>query len=164
MTCLFCRADSTKAAGRAHIFPEALVKNETTLPRGAVCDSCNNYLGRKLDSQILEHPLIPLIIQLAGLPGKRGKVRRRVGHVERAADGTVYVPINKPDIEKHPEGGTKASFELVASQAFDDRRFSRALHHIALCLFCKQFGSPAALNEQLDPVRDYVRRPKDKEF
>lgn len=164
MTCLFCRANSTEAKGVAHVFPEALVRNETTLPRGAVCDACNNYMGRKLDSQILEHPLIPLIVQLAGLPGKGGKTRKKLGHVEREADGTVHVPINEPDIKGHPQGGTQTSFDLVAGQAYDDRRFSRALHHIALCIFCKHFGSPAALNARLDPVRSYVRSPGVGEF
>ena len=81
MKCIYCLTETQGSCGLAHAIPEALAQNDMVLPRGSVCDPCNNYLG-KLDAVLASHPLIALGVQWLRLPGKNGRVRKVVGNVE----------------------------------------------------------------------------------
>ena len=83
MNCIYCLNDSDSTKGLAHIFLEAIFRNEVTLPKGVVCDQCNNYL-KKLDSALVAHNHIWPLIQLMGFPGKTGKPRKKLGFMERS--------------------------------------------------------------------------------
>lgn len=50
MRCVYCLTDSAGTKSIAHVLPEAIARNDLVLPRGAVCDACNHYLGHELDS------------------------------------------------------------------------------------------------------------------
>jgi HNH endonuclease len=54
MRCIFCKGDSTQSRSVEHIIPEALGNIEHVLPRGIVCDTCNNYFARKVEGPLLE--------------------------------------------------------------------------------------------------------------
>src|SRR5262245_34083431 len=41
--CLFCKRPDGPFTNKEHVFPESLGNTTIVLPRGAVCDSCNNY-------------------------------------------------------------------------------------------------------------------------
>lgn len=55
-TCIYCRAETTGKEGVPHVIPEALGANKITLPRGAECDKCNHYFGRKLEPMLYRYP------------------------------------------------------------------------------------------------------------
>jgi len=54
MRCIFCKCDSAASRSVEHIIPEALENIEHVLPRGVVCDTCNNYFARKVEGPLLQ--------------------------------------------------------------------------------------------------------------
>lgn len=55
MRCLFCKDKSDHSLSIEHVVPESLGNEEHILPRGWVCDSCNNYFARKVEKPFLEN-------------------------------------------------------------------------------------------------------------
>lgn len=51
--------------------PESLGNTEHTLPKGVVCDSCNNYFARKLEKPVLDSPMMRLLRSDMHIPNKR---------------------------------------------------------------------------------------------
>ena len=74
MRCIFCKEDSTSSESSEHIIPESLGNTEHTLPRGVVCDGCNNYFGRKVEGRIQQSGVIRLLKADREIPNKEGKV------------------------------------------------------------------------------------------
>ena len=50
-TCLFCKLESP-ATTKEHIIPESL-GNDDLLLSGEVCDKCQNYFGKEVESYVL---------------------------------------------------------------------------------------------------------------
>ena len=55
LRCLFCKKDSSQARSVEHIVPESLGNRTRVLPRGAICDPCNNYFASSVEAPILGH-------------------------------------------------------------------------------------------------------------
>lgn len=51
MKCIFCKDSSDNSTSVEHIIPESL-GNKDILPKGIVCDSCNNYFAVKKKSKL----------------------------------------------------------------------------------------------------------------
>lgn len=71
MRCIFCKSPSSSSISREHIIPESLGNTDHTLPRGVVCDACNNYFARKIEKPILDSPMIRLLRSDREIPNKR---------------------------------------------------------------------------------------------
>jgi hypothetical protein len=56
MICIFCRQDTTSSRSVEHIIPESLGNTQNVLPKGIVCDRCNEYFGRKIEQPVLALP------------------------------------------------------------------------------------------------------------
>lgn len=56
MVCLFCKENSTNSKSVEHIIPESLGNKEHILPKGIVCDKCNQYFAIKIEKPLLEKP------------------------------------------------------------------------------------------------------------
>lgn len=54
MNCLFCKRDSSTSRSVEHVIPESLGNKEYVLPRGMVCDKCNQYFAIKIEKPLLE--------------------------------------------------------------------------------------------------------------
>ena len=50
--CIFCGAESSGSKSVEHIIP-SLGNKEYVLPRGVVCEKCNNYFARKIEGPVL---------------------------------------------------------------------------------------------------------------
>ncbi len=74
MRCLFCKQDSSASKSVEHIIPESLGNTTSVLPKGIVCDKCNNYFSRKIEQPFLESPAIKTLRFQEAIPNKRGKV------------------------------------------------------------------------------------------
>jgi hypothetical protein len=57
-----------------HIIPEALGNTEHVLPRGTVCDGCNNYFARKVEGPLLDTLWFRHARSRQGIESKRGLV------------------------------------------------------------------------------------------
>ena len=56
MQCIFCHKDSKTSKSVEHIIPESLGNKHHFLPKGYVCDECNNYFAVKIEKELLEQP------------------------------------------------------------------------------------------------------------
>ncbi|MBQ5476058.1 MAG: hypothetical protein IIT65_15610 [Lachnospiraceae bacterium] len=56
MQCIFCHKDSSTSKSVEHIIPESLGNMEHILPKGYVCDTCNNYFSVKIEKELLAQP------------------------------------------------------------------------------------------------------------
>ncbi len=56
MHCIFCHKDSTASKSVEHIIPESLGNKHHFLPKGYVCDECNNYFAVKIERSLLDQP------------------------------------------------------------------------------------------------------------
>jgi hypothetical protein len=74
MDCIFCRkGNSFKTV--EHVIPESLGNVDHVLPKGVVCDACNNYFAVKVEKPLLE---MPYFINLRQRNLIRSKKRRLV--------------------------------------------------------------------------------------
>lgn len=164
LSCIYCKGDSTATKGLAHVLAEGVSANQATLPRGAVCDGCNHYLGRRLDENLVRYPAVALPIQILGIRGKKGKKRRVLGGVSRtpAKPGLaqLHATLVNARIAQAAPGRHAIEFDLKVDKDFDLRRFRRALHHTALNVIAFQDSVERALEERFDLVRRYVRNPR----
>lgn len=160
MLCIYCLKDSSDAKSLPHVVPEAISKNNVTLPRGAVCDDCNHTLGHELDSVLLNHPVIALLVQLLELPGKRGKPRVKAGNVTRdEIKRELVIPCAAPEAVTDAHGTQSQKVKPLVDPSFNLLRFRRALHHVAFNALALRDGVERALDSSYDPVRRYIRRP-----
>lgn len=72
--CIFCHGDSGQSVSWEHIVPEALENDSLVLPPRTVCDTCNNYLGRKVEAPVVNSAPMVALRHLQGVGNKRGRV------------------------------------------------------------------------------------------
>lgn len=73
MKCIFCEQESTASKSVEHIIPESLGNLSTVLPRGIVCDKCNNYFARKVEGPFLGSDVMRRLRQELEIKTKNGK-------------------------------------------------------------------------------------------
>lgn len=74
MRCIFCRLSSVSSKSVEHVIPESLGNKRHVLPRGVVCDVCNNYFSRKVEKPFLDLPAVRQLRFYQALESKRGTV------------------------------------------------------------------------------------------
>src|SRR5688572_24033225 len=74
MRCVFCKKNSDLSRSIEHIVPESLWNKRNTLPKGIVCDSCNNYFARKVENPFLSSTAIKTLRFHQAIPSKKGKI------------------------------------------------------------------------------------------
>lgn len=132
------------------------MSNDLVLPEGAECRRCNPALGT-IDRELVRHNRIRGPIMLLGVPGKGRRRRTQLGplHRDRKTGDFRIVPV----IKKAQWDPGKLHLEVPEYDEVDERRFRRALHHMAFNYLARKFGVPFALDPRFDPVRTYIRAP-----
>ena len=100
MRCIFCKRNSERSVSVEHVIPESLGNKTHVLPRGWVCDGCNNYIATKIEKPFLESLYGRSSRAIMAVPNKRGRIpmtegwhaqsRTRVA-IEYIADGEFCV-------------------------------------------------------------------------
>jgi hypothetical protein len=157
--CIYCLEDSSGTRGRAHALPEAVTANNAVLPLGAVCDSCNEFLGG-LDNVMVSYPALSLVIQRLKLPGKLGKPRRRVGNVEILDGGKVAIQCDRPVASSDSARAREFTARILVDRNFKLLLFRRALHHVGLNTVALTMSPEEACESRYDAVRNYVRKAR----
>jgi hypothetical protein len=162
MKCIYCKKPTTGNEGEAHIFPEALTQNNLVLPKGTVCDCCNNYCS-KLDSVLILHNHIAPLIQILGIKGgKKGKERQKIGYFKRSGNN-VSINVTDKEISLTRRDGSLITVHVKNPPGFDDLKFRRALYSIAFNFVAQHLSNEELLLPLFDDVRNYIRAPKPKE-
>lgn len=148
--CIFCLA-TDNAPSLEHVVPAGLGKHlDIVLPRGAVCEPCNNYLGRQVDEALVHLLEVQLIRGLHRVPDRRGRL---MGSIP-LKNGKISFPDDFPmKIEVHGDGHSVEGDESVTVTVIANRqrsgdqfrRAARALLKMGLCLVCYGQGHQAAL-------------------
>lgn len=163
MTCIYCLKATSGAEGRAHVFPEAILANDSVLPKGAVCDGCNNYLS-ELDRVLILHNHIWPVIQMFGFPGKKGRSRKKLGFMERSDPDTPWrMRVAGKDITRITFDQNGVHIETSDPSGFDDLKFRRALHHVAFNFLALDSRADFVTGPRFNQARRYIRMPKPKE-
>ena len=72
--CIFCKNDSASSISIEHIIPESLGNIDHVLQRGVVCDTCNNYISRKIEKPFLDLTYIKECRFNAGIQSKKKRI------------------------------------------------------------------------------------------
>lgn len=74
MICIFCKQDSTYSKSVEHIIPESLGNTKNVLPKGIVCDGCNDYFGRKVEKEVLSLSFFSQLRARNVIPSKKNRI------------------------------------------------------------------------------------------
>jgi len=185
LACIFCKLDASASISVEHIIPESLGNEEHVLPKGVVCDKCNNYFARKIEGPLLETSYLKYARSTMGVPNKRGLVPPVIGVIpslRKQVDVWLAGPNlhigarNAADLQQIEEAITSrriSSVFLPVPSEIDNRLMSRFLGKVAIEALAKQWIHIEGWREEiltlenLEPLRRYVRRgdtPSNWEF
>lgn len=73
MRCIFCKQPSHASKSVEHIVPHSFGNRRAILPRGIVCDQCNNYFARKIEQPLLADRSFRNLRAWYQVPNRRGR-------------------------------------------------------------------------------------------
>jgi hypothetical protein len=179
MRCIFCKEDSHRSRSAEHIIPESLGNIEHILPKGVVCDKCNNYFSREIEKPLLDSHYFHYARSRNRIPTKKGKYpSSKAYHTESGTvvelaydeDGWCIFPSQEEDGHKFIESLLATSYgSLVVPHPVEPSKddhylVSRFLGKVALEVLAQRvLDIESGLSEivdkpELDDLRNYVRR------
>ena len=161
-SCIFCRRDDGGFRSEEHILPESLAGDSDVLPKGYVCDRCNNGPLSKVDEALVNLGPIALFRTLVLPLTKKGKFpRAELGDlmVEKTAPRRLVVSRKDgrdpfEDVQIMPDGQTR--FSLRGGGRPDWREIARALAKIGLEYVAFDEGHGRACAPEFDAVRRFI--------
>lgn len=172
MTCIFCKKDSSNFKSIEHIIPQSLGNTTLILPKGVVCDKCNNYFSRKVEQPFFDLQDIKNLRFHEGIPNKRGRVpsidiimNGEKVNVRRFSTGTAFPENNEIiRLSKHiPSGDFIPPKFNFSGKLANSMVVSRFIAKIAFESFALKLINEDGWLEYLiddhsfDAIRDYVR-------
>lgn len=158
LACIYCRGVTSGREPPDHPVPKALGTAPYSLPPGAVCIVCNTYLG-DLDRNLCNHHHLAAMIVFGGLKGSKGRVRQIV-HPDFSFDVRTqhakFLVTPRVSVEQGPG---RLAFTHPGYTDFDEWKFSRGLHRMALGVLGLAYGPEITLAERFEEVRAYIRCP-----
>lgn len=118
--------------------PESIGSRKRVLPRGVVCDKCNNYFAREVEGPILAHPSMRNLRAWYRVPNKRGKFPSLLGHI---AGTDVAVGLRRDQAGR---------FQLEAERARDSHQLSSVVE--------QGFTTPLLFTIDMDPPKREMSR------
>ena len=178
MRCIWCKQNADDSKSVEHILPESLGNRDHTLPRGWVCDPCNNYLARKVEKPFLDSCYGRTIRFEKDIPNKRGRIPpirgihlqsmlpievQKINEVEDISIGSMKELDESKWILsiKKNQGGTLIL--PMSAEPPNDRALSRFIAKVGLemlaskCIHVTGSNDELANQPELDEIRRYVR-------
>ena len=106
MQCIFCHKEATASRSVEHIIPESLGNKHHFLPKGYVCDECNNYFAVKIERELLDQPYFKSMRFRNEIVTKKGKhVKEKMIFPEAmmACDVEMHTTDSGPIMSFHDE-------------------------------------------------------------
>jgi HNH endonuclease len=184
--CLYCLKDANEVAFGTveHVIPESLGNNtKFVLPKGYVCDGCQNYFATGIENRILSHPILAIQRFNSGIPSKKGlppKYKRDFIEISRNSDGNpIYkfheeklkTALRERRVKTINKNGKRRLQETIEMTKKDLAMFTRFLLKMALgMLVLHSPGANPWTNQTYDPygeglesARVFARNPKVKD-
>lgn len=125
MNCIFCDKLSHDSRSVEHIVPESLGNKKFILPKGTVCDECNQYFSKKIEQPLLDLPFFKSNRHKLNIQNKKGKIPSDYGF--------AINPETKVEFHKNKNGEQSISFK-------DDKALQKILNRKNLEVFMPIFG------------------------
>ncbi len=166
--CIYCLKSDNSFLSEEHIFPEGLGNDEAVLPKGYVCDSCNNGLLSTLDSYLIEFEPIALM-QVQFVPytksGKLPKANFQNMTVEKTHPRHIQITAKDKSGEmrnKKELGNGWVSWSMnFRGKQMNPIRLGRSLYKIGLGFVAFDQGLDVALSSRFDLARDFINGKTD---
>jgi hypothetical protein len=142
-----------------HIFPAALGPHaDVTLPEGAVCRRCNNWLGQQVDEALVHLVEVQLIRGRFRIPDRNGRTTDTIplanGTLSFGPDGAIrieQITSKPPQVER---GDLTLLLQTTRRRSGDQwRRVARAVMKLGLNLLYSEQGAATALDPRFDGAR-----------
>jgi hypothetical protein len=171
--CIFCKQSSSSSKSVEHIIPESLGNKRHVLPKGIVCDGCNNYFSRKVEKPFLDLPAVRQLRFQQDIESKRGNIPSITGLIapDIPALLTKYpkydftsVQVSEPDLARLLQVKEGTVLFPLAGDLPNTPVVSRFLAKIALeamALRLVEFPEGIAYicdEAQFDVLRDHARK------
>jgi hypothetical protein len=167
--CLFCLRSDRPFTSVEHIIPAGLGNaDEAVLPRGVICDRCNNGPLSKLDRSLMDHPVVNFMRTVHAMTTRSGRIPEsswgnalvtspEAGHLvivpeEEAPDKDVAFV----DHGAAPDGTHKLTLSLRSHEIVtlaSMRVIMRAIFKMGLEFIYVGSGADVAYDEKFDDVR-----------
>jgi HNH endonuclease len=159
--CIYCLEDTGTFTSEEHIVPESLGNYDTFLPKGFVCDKCNNETLSGLDAALVNSDLLALLKTLYMPYTKAGKLPQaeykdlsikktaptNIVFTDKSTDGTEKFTLTS----REKDGSVKFSMHMKGKKEFDPIILGRALYKIGLGMVAFHQGGKSLLAPQVPP-------------
>jgi len=162
--CLFCRRETEQFLQEEHIIPESLGNRTYVLPKGVVCDKCNNYFS-KLDNYFCHYHLAApqkLFGQYKTKKGNPPSMPLKQGEARQGKNGELklnqtLVIDTKSEQALLTFAGPKAELRLqYLLPDADSQKISRFLAKVGMEILYLKVGE-TAFKAEFDHLRHYGR-------
>jgi hypothetical protein len=165
--CLYCKREDRRFTSEEHVVPESLGNREIVLPKGVVCDKCNNEKLSTLDQTLVNFMPVSARKTMVGIPSKTGALPKGTygnASINMFAPGNVKFDSNSREaFGVTPLGdGTnrvKIDMKLLSNRPMGAkycRKLTRSLLKMLLGCIYIDHGHDFALSERFDPLRDKI--------
>ncbi len=170
--CIFCKRRTQASRSVEHILAESFGNTEYVLPRGVVCDPCNNYFASSVEQPVLESDYFLQARFDGSVPNKRHRSPSINGvvlpqyhaEVSRDATGDLHVYVEEQATASLLNGRSRALMIPRMHRKPDPILFARFLGKTALETMAYKLlkNAPQILVDlldcaALDPLRHYAR-------
>ena len=167
--CLYCKKTEGDFTSVEHIVPQCLGNDELILPKGVVCDSCNNGVLANLDSFLAD--FLALHRVYFRIPTKAGKIpiARFANMTISPTDTGIYVDLDHRRFIKEgrpkADGSIEFSLKIRGPRMTRTRcqKLARAFYKIALGVIYLDVDDHKLdpRSERFNEVREIIQGEKD---
>ena len=164
--CIYCLSTTEDFMSEEHIFPESLGNDELVLPKGYVCDKCNNGVLSQLDTALIKfEPVAFLQVHLVPHTknGSLPKANFQNMTMERTSHNHIKIVLKDESggiQNKAPLGDDWYSFSMNIRGKSVTQKFikmlGRALFKIALGIVALSQGREQACSARYDSARKFI--------
>lgn len=161
--CIYCLTKTGKFTSEEHIFPESLGNDEFVLPKGYVCDKCNNEVLARLDNTLLKFPPIAMLqVQFVHYTkdGKLPSANLQNASMKRTSPRNVTIIAKDKTARmknKKELGNGWISFTLnFTGGKFNPKLLGRSLYKIALGMVAYSQSRDKACDAKYNLAREYI--------
>jgi hypothetical protein len=162
--CIYCLQTDGPFRSEEHIWPESMGNNDYVLPRGYVCDPCNNGPLARLDEALRNCPLFITQLPAAVQFDKKGRLPEvRLGNITIRRDDPLNVSwIADPgsdairSVGTLADGQTELRFHADLPGGFDPDMLARGLFKVGLAAIAMDFGHEYTCSSRFDRAREFI--------
>jgi len=172
--CIFCLVPSDDSKSIEHIIPESLGNIDYVLPKGLVCDRCNQYFAIKIEKLLLDQDYFKYIRHTRDITSKKGNTVPCQGFIMHPLGGKINlykhddglsIGIDDPEIARLIQTGVINSLyiphytEPLPSNLILSRLLAKIAYEafILKIHFNENLLNEAFANQPFDDLRKYAR-------